>query len=316
MKRYLLTLLLILPIITYSQDTIYKNDGTEIQAKVVEITPDAIKYKRFSNLDGPIYNIAIADIFMIVYENGEREVFKKKEAPVAEPTPPPVQQQPPREVPVQQPAQPETPVTTQTQTPTMTLSEGYKHTGLYAGFLGGVLMPQSMTFEEEAKGLTDIKVELDKDLDSKFNFVAHAAWQTDNLAFIIGGSVNSVSIRDRDLFSMTYWGAGINYYFTLEQFSPYTFFRAALGFGKFDENLSENSNLETDFTLTGYNLNFGVGSKVYIDQSWGLLIEAGYFISSQSVDDKIKDNRGNKYDYTFSNDLNAISIVAGFFFYP
>ena len=314
MKKYLLLFLFLFPLLIHSQDTIYKTDGTEIQVKVVEVTADAIKYKKFSNLDGPIYNIAIADIFMIVYENGEREVYKKKETP---PPPPPVEKKVTQPEPVNVPVQTEAPQTqTTTSTSSMTLSGAHQHTGLYAGFLGGVLMPQSMTFEEKAEGLIDTKVELDKELDSKFHFVAHAAWQTENLAFLIGGSVNSVSIGDKDLFTMSYWGAGINYYFSLEQFSPYGFFRAALGFGKFEENLTDNSNLETDFTLTGYNLNFGIGSKVYIDNTWGLVVEAGYFTSSQSIDDKIKDNRGNKYDYEFSNDLNAISIVAGFFFYP
>lgn len=92
--------LFFISLILSAQDTIYKSDGTEIQAKVIEITMDVVKYKKFSNLDGPTYNIAKSDVFMIVYDNGEREVFKKTE----EPPPPPE--------PVEKPAtppQPETP---------------------------------------------------------------------------------------------------------------------------------------------------------------------------------------------------------------
>ena len=75
-------LLLVLSCICFAQDTIYKTDGTEIKSKVVEITNDLIKYKKFSNLDGPSYTVSKAEVFMIVYQNGEREVFKKNEPPV------------------------------------------------------------------------------------------------------------------------------------------------------------------------------------------------------------------------------------------
>jgi len=75
-------LLLVLSCICFAQDTIYKTDGTEIKSKVVEITNDLIKYKKFSNLDGPSYTVFKAEVFMIVYQNGEREVFKKNEPPV------------------------------------------------------------------------------------------------------------------------------------------------------------------------------------------------------------------------------------------
>lgn len=131
MKKYLLLFLFLFPLLIHSQDTIYKNDGTEIQAKVVEVTTDAIKYKKFTNLDGPIYNIAIEDIFMIVYENGEREVYKKKE--VSPPPPPKVEEKVISPVPLQTPVKnevPQSPASDQTASNSqMTLMEGYKHTG-------------------------------------------------------------------------------------------------------------------------------------------------------------------------------------------
>jgi hypothetical protein len=59
------------------QDVIYKNDGSEIKAKVIEITSDAIKYRNFDQPSGPIRNILSSDVFMIIYEDGTKEVFKK-----------------------------------------------------------------------------------------------------------------------------------------------------------------------------------------------------------------------------------------------
>jgi uncharacterized protein (TIGR02145 family) len=63
---------------TYAQDIIYRNSGTEIISIVIEITPDAIKYKNINQPDGPIRNILIKDVFMIIYKDGTKEVFKRK----------------------------------------------------------------------------------------------------------------------------------------------------------------------------------------------------------------------------------------------
>ena len=65
-------------ICTSAQDIIYKVDGNEIKAKIIEITTDAIKYKNFGQLESPLMNISISDVFMIIYEGGEKEVFKTK----------------------------------------------------------------------------------------------------------------------------------------------------------------------------------------------------------------------------------------------
>jgi hypothetical protein len=61
---------------TYAQDIIYKNDGSEIKSIVTEITADAVKYKNYSQPDGPIRNILIKDVFMIIYKDGSKEIFK------------------------------------------------------------------------------------------------------------------------------------------------------------------------------------------------------------------------------------------------
>lgn len=60
-----------------AQDMIVKTDASEIEAKVVEITPETVRYKRFSNPDGPTYVLSVKDIHYILYANGEKEFYTK-----------------------------------------------------------------------------------------------------------------------------------------------------------------------------------------------------------------------------------------------
>ena len=64
-------------VIANAQDIILKKDASEIKAKVLEITDQQVKYKEFDFQDGPTRNINISDVFMITYENGQKEVFNK-----------------------------------------------------------------------------------------------------------------------------------------------------------------------------------------------------------------------------------------------
>lgn len=61
--------------IIYAQDRLVKKDKTEFKIKVVEITDSEIKYKKFDNLNGPLYNIKKNEVAVIVYENGKVETF-------------------------------------------------------------------------------------------------------------------------------------------------------------------------------------------------------------------------------------------------
>jgi hypothetical protein len=89
MKKHFLFLLALISFgfMVNAQDVILKQDGTEIKAKVLEIIDQYVKYKDFDFQDGPIRNIKRSDIFMITYENGQREVFKQ-ETLVPDPPPP------------------------------------------------------------------------------------------------------------------------------------------------------------------------------------------------------------------------------------
>ena len=59
-----------------AQDTLVLNDGTLIKSKVLEITESLLKYKKYSNLDGPIYTIDKKQVLAVHYQNGEKESFK------------------------------------------------------------------------------------------------------------------------------------------------------------------------------------------------------------------------------------------------
>lgn len=59
-----------------AQDIITQKNGDEIKAKVTEIGANSVKYKRFGNESGPTYTISKSEIFMIKYENGEKDIFE------------------------------------------------------------------------------------------------------------------------------------------------------------------------------------------------------------------------------------------------
>ena len=58
-----------------AQDVITLKNGDEINGKVTKVTPTEIEYKLASNPDGPTYTKPVAEIFMVKYENGQKDVF-------------------------------------------------------------------------------------------------------------------------------------------------------------------------------------------------------------------------------------------------
>jgi len=61
-----------------AQDKIFLKSGDKIEAKITEVNIDNIKYKNFSNLNGPVFTIPKKDINKVVYENGESDIFKEE----------------------------------------------------------------------------------------------------------------------------------------------------------------------------------------------------------------------------------------------
>lgn len=75
MRKLCLVLSLCLSSLIYAQDVIVLNDGSSIFSKVLEIDASQVKYRKYSNLDGPIYTMNITEILSIKYQNGEVEEF-------------------------------------------------------------------------------------------------------------------------------------------------------------------------------------------------------------------------------------------------
>ena len=76
MKRIItVALFLVLGIAASAQDVITTKKGDDIQAKILEVTTTEVKYKKFSNPNGPTFVISKSDILIVRYENGDKEVF-------------------------------------------------------------------------------------------------------------------------------------------------------------------------------------------------------------------------------------------------
>ena len=61
-----------------AQDLIVKTDSTKIEAKVIEVSPQSVRYKRFTNPDGPTYVLPTLEIHYIRYANGETEYYTRE----------------------------------------------------------------------------------------------------------------------------------------------------------------------------------------------------------------------------------------------
>ena len=62
--------------------------GEKIQAKVLEVTETAIKYRKCENLDGPIYSVSRSDVKAITYSNGTEEKITESDKEASGPISP------------------------------------------------------------------------------------------------------------------------------------------------------------------------------------------------------------------------------------
>ena len=85
-----------------AQDVILKKDNTTVLSKVLEITTSEIKYKKWSNQDGPTYTISRSEVTRINFQNGDVEKFSEEAitAPVQQQT---ITPQPQVQAPIAQP---------------------------------------------------------------------------------------------------------------------------------------------------------------------------------------------------------------------
>ncbi len=76
-KLSIVVLFFFIALATQAQDYIFMKDGSEYKAKVEEITPDIIKFKKFDQPDGPVRTVKVQDVISIKYQDGTEEVFAK-----------------------------------------------------------------------------------------------------------------------------------------------------------------------------------------------------------------------------------------------
>lgn len=75
MRNFIVFCFVFYTTLIFAQDVIVKKDGSTILAKVLEIGTSDMKYKKYSNPNGPTYTIYISDVMAVNYENGEKDSF-------------------------------------------------------------------------------------------------------------------------------------------------------------------------------------------------------------------------------------------------
>lgn len=89
MKRILqsiFAMLLVGTLAVSAQDKIYKKGGEVIEAKVIEVGSNEIKYRIFTDQSGPLYTLQKQQLIKIVYENGRLENYDASSDTVVENT--------------------------------------------------------------------------------------------------------------------------------------------------------------------------------------------------------------------------------------
>lgn len=104
-----------------AQDLLVRRDGQRLKVLVTEISPETVRYKRFTNPDGPTYVLPVGEVSYIEYPNGERDEFAPAPAPApvapAAPTSDSAPTSAPGTVPAPVPAPTSTPVAPAAPTP-------------------------------------------------------------------------------------------------------------------------------------------------------------------------------------------------------
>ncbi len=62
-----------------AQDIIVTAKGERIEALITEVSPTEIRYKKWNFQDGPTFVVGVSDLSVIIFKNGEVQVFNKKE---------------------------------------------------------------------------------------------------------------------------------------------------------------------------------------------------------------------------------------------
>ena len=83
-KAFTLLSLIFCVSILMAQDIIITKDSKRIEAKIIEVTPTTVKYKKWNYQDGPDIYEAKSNIAAIMWGNGEVEAFNEETKVVEE----------------------------------------------------------------------------------------------------------------------------------------------------------------------------------------------------------------------------------------
>jgi hypothetical protein len=79
MKKSIVFILFLISSISFAQDLLTKKNDEDISAKILEVDITEIKYKKFDDLNGPIFTILKSEVLLIRYENGTKDIFVDEE---------------------------------------------------------------------------------------------------------------------------------------------------------------------------------------------------------------------------------------------
>ena len=78
MKKFLFTSFMLIGFITNAQDQIIKNDGSELNVQITEISDTTLKYKKQGL--SVSFSLDLGEILLVTFENGERMTFANKKS--------------------------------------------------------------------------------------------------------------------------------------------------------------------------------------------------------------------------------------------
>jgi hypothetical protein len=145
-KHWIFSVAFLLAGIFYAnaQDLLILKDGNTIEAKVLEISPTEIRYKRFDHLDGPTIVVLAENVLSIRYENGRTEIINAVTHPAT--TIPNISTQPTTVQTVNQPNR-------NPRLNTIGATLGYQGVSAFGFTLNGTVSPANYTFFDFNLGL-------------------------------------------------------------------------------------------------------------------------------------------------------------------
>jgi len=77
MKNTIMFILFLSGLVAHSQDIIVRTNNVSIESKIDEVGSKFIKYHKYNNLKGSVFNIKIIEVAEIKYEDGTVKVFSE-----------------------------------------------------------------------------------------------------------------------------------------------------------------------------------------------------------------------------------------------